>query len=544
MALITPWVLSILFGALAAYVINHLIRSISKIPLPPGPRGLPFLGNVNDMPKDDGSLGSEHWLKHKDLYGPLSSVTVLGQTMIIINDERIALEMLRDRAAKHSDRPHQVFSGEMVGWKHTLACNNYTDTWRLHRKNIAKAIGGSKSSFAMFDHVQEAESSHFILNLLRAPDNLFGHVKKEAGAIILKIAYGYTVEPRGSDVLVDVADKVVYEFFLATAPGRWFVDLLPSCEYLPVFDMTRLTGEVKYVPNWMPGAGWKTTARRMARNLDQTTEQPYEFVKKEVREGRHRISFLSQAISNNKLGAEAEHIHKWSASSMYLGGADTSVCALMTFFLAMTLFPEVQRKAQAEIDAVIGTDRLPVSADKARLPFIEAVIKETHRWHPVTPLAIPHCTSTEDIIRGYRIPKGSIILPNTWWFTHNPEVYPEPMEFRPERFLNGTQSEPDPRAWIFGYGRRICPGRFLADNTLFITIAKSLAVFKIEKCIDGDGKIIEPEVRFTPGIVSQPVPYRANIKPRSAKHEELIKATEIEHPWEMSDGDALKSVKW
>jgi hypothetical protein len=83
----------------------------------------------------------------------------------------------------------------------------------------------------MFDHVQEAESSHFILNLLRAPDNLFSHVKKEAGAIILKIAYGYTVEPHGNDVLVDLADKVVHEFFLATAPGQWLVDLIPSCEY-------------------------------------------------------------------------------------------------------------------------------------------------------------------------------------------------------------------------------------------------------------------------------------------------------------------------
>jgi hypothetical protein len=129
MAFVSPLVLSVLFGAFAAYVINRLIRSKSKIPLPPGPRGLPFLGNVNDMPKDDGSLGSDHWLKHKDLYGPLSSVTVLGQTMIIINDEHIALEMLRDRAAKHSDRPHQIFSGEMyvtvhvTYYVHTLTCS-------------------------------------------------------------------------------------------------------------------------------------------------------------------------------------------------------------------------------------------------------------------------------------------------------------------------------------------------------------------------------------------------------------------------------------
>jgi hypothetical protein len=113
MALTSPLVLSVLFGILTAYTITRFVRSKPKIPLPPGPKGIPFLGNVNDMPKDDGSLGSDHWLKHKDLYGPISSVTVLGQTMIIINNASIALEMLRDRSAKHSDRPHQVFSGDL-----------------------------------------------------------------------------------------------------------------------------------------------------------------------------------------------------------------------------------------------------------------------------------------------------------------------------------------------------------------------------------------------------------------------------------------------
>jgi cytochrome P450 len=161
----------------------------------------------------------------------------------------------------------------------------------------------------------------------------------------------------------------------------------------------------------------------------------------------------------------------------------------------------------------------------------------------VTPLAIPHCTSTEDVILGYRIPKGSILLPNTWWFTHDLEVYPEAVEFRPERFLDLTQSEPDPRAWIFGYGRRICPGRFLADNTLFITIGKSPAVLQVENCVDSDGKIIEPEIIFTPGIASQPVPYRANIRPRSAMHEELTKATDMEYPRKVSNGETLESVR-
>lgn len=106
---------------------------------------------------------------------------------------------------------------------------------------------------------------------------------------------------------------------------------------------------------------------------------------------------------------------KWSATSLYTGGADTTVSSLMTFFLAMALFPDVQRKAQEEIDRVIGNDRLPVSADKDSLPYIWATVKETHRWYPVVPMAIPHCASEEDTIRGYRIPKGSVLIPNTWY---------------------------------------------------------------------------------------------------------------------------------
>lgn len=152
----------------------------------------------------------------------------------------------------------------------------------------------------------------------------------------------------------------------------------------------------------------------MAARLKQTTEQPYEFVKQQMREKKHKTSFLSQAIEKIGSDPEMERVHKWSASSMYLGGADTTVSSLMTFFLAMTLFPEVQKKAQEELDRVIGGNRLPVTADREKLPYIEAVMKETHRWHPVAPMALPHCSTKEDVIRGYRIPKGALLLPNNW----------------------------------------------------------------------------------------------------------------------------------
>jgi cytochrome P450 len=109
----TPTVLIVLLVAGVAYLINYLAHTNrTGRPLPPGPKGLPILGNVNDLPKP-GTLECHHWAQHKDLYGPISSITVLGQTFIIINDPQLALELLRDRQQAHAARPHMVFSSDM-----------------------------------------------------------------------------------------------------------------------------------------------------------------------------------------------------------------------------------------------------------------------------------------------------------------------------------------------------------------------------------------------------------------------------------------------
>ncbi|KAJ4296417.1 hypothetical protein N0V90_006462 [Kalmusia sp. IMI 367209] len=451
MAIASSAILLLLLSIAAAYVINRLVRpKVYDRPLPPGPKGIPILGNVNDLPKP-GMLECHHWLEHKDVYGPISSITVLGQTFVIINDAQIALELLRDRATIHSARPHMVFSSDMIGWKNTLAFSGYTDTFKIHRKNIAK-VASSNVSLSVFDRVQEEESVHFLLNVLDSPENLFDHIKKEAGAVILKVTYGYTAEAHGKDPFVEMAGRTMHEFADATVPGKWAVDIMPF---------------LRYAPDWLPGTKFKDTARQMASQLRQTTEQPYNFVKQQMREKKHQISFLSQAIENIGSDAEMENIHKWSASSMYLGGADTTVSSLMTFFLAMTLFPEVQKKAQEELDRVIGGSRLPTSADRKDLPYIEAIMKETHRWHPVAPMALPHSSTEED----------------------------------------------------------------------------SLAVFKVEKLVE-NGKTVEPELKFEPGVVSHPVPYRTSITPRSEKHKELIKEAEKDYPWQESDAKALETVKW
>lgn len=203
----------------------------------------------------------------------------------------------------------------------------------------------------------------------------------------------------------------------------------------------------------------------------------------------------------------------------------------------MTLYPEVQRKAQEEIDRVVGTGRLPNFEDRENLPYVDAVVKEALRWHPVTPIGLPHVATEDDIYNGYFIPKGAMSLAVIWGFMHDPNLYSDPMRFKPERFL-GEQPDPDPHTMCFGFGRRVCPGRVLADMSVYLTIAQSLAVFKISTPAG-----IHNKAEFEAGIISHPIPYKADIRPRSEEHEKLIRRVEVEHPWQESDAKYLEAVK-
>ena len=200
------------------------------------------------------------------------------------------------------------------------------------------------------------------------------------------------------------------------------------------------------------------------------------------------------------IDAEEEDVIKWVVGAVYAGGADTTVCALTTFVLAMVLYPEVQAKAQGEIDCVLGADRLPGIADRPSLPYVEAVYKETLRWHPVAPLGVPHRVTKDDEYEGYMIPAGSTIVANIWAMSRS---QPDSDLFKPERHLaGGNELGHDPRTYVFGFGRRICPGLNLADSEVWLGVASLLAAFKIQKKSDGKGGLITPKEDYEQGIIS------------------------------------------
>ena len=112
-------------------------------------------------------------------------------------------------------------------------------------------------------------------------------------------------------------------------------------------------------------------------------------------------------------GSETVCLMGLFTAAIVLTGFQT-MSALMTLVLAMLMHPDVQKKAQEELDIIVGPDRLPQSDDRPSLPYIEAMVREGFRWQPVGPLGVPHISVADDEYRGYSIPKGTPVLANTW----------------------------------------------------------------------------------------------------------------------------------
>ena len=170
------FVVDLLLGGLGIYIIKSLLTpKATPAPLPPGPKPKPIIGNVADLPPA-GVQEWVHWGKFKELYGPISSIQVMGTTIIILNDARMAFDLFEKRSAAYSDRPPMIFAGEMCGWEDALSSQMYSDRFRAYRKNI-HAILGSKMAVSKFYPMQETEVRRFALRVLETPDNLIQHVR-------------------------------------------------------------------------------------------------------------------------------------------------------------------------------------------------------------------------------------------------------------------------------------------------------------------------------------------------------------------------------
>ncbi|RBR11122.1 hypothetical protein FVER53590_13148 [Fusarium verticillioides] len=483
-------IVTAILASLSFLLVKHTLRP-KKPPLPPGPKGLPLLRNIRDLPPP-GTLEWPHWQSHKEKYGPITSVSVLGQNFVILHDRQVIMDLLETRAMKSASRPKLVFAGDIVGYDGVMGLMPYNRTFRMHRKLTATQV--SPKSITRFEPIQELEILRLLKRLHQDPNSqkLPDHLNQVSGSIMLRILYNYETDSDKNDHIVTMANLVMGEFSEATTPGAWMVDFIPW---------------LRHIPEWMPGAGFKKTAKLFRHHLLKNVQDPYQYVRDQMTNGKGDVSYVAGLIKDihRKIDPEEESIIAWTAASMMNAGTDTTGATLLAFFAAMVIYPKVQKKAQEEISRATGDSRLPSFTDKPNLPYITAIAQEVLRWHTLAPMGFPHMTTEDDTYRGYFIPKNTLLFPAVASLTHDPEVYHDPMEFKPERYFE-PYNEPSTSDLVFGFGRRSCPGRWIAEQTLFLSIAQTLAVFRIEREVDAEGREIEV------GIVLRDETYRMYVE--------------------------------
>ncbi|CAE7065561.1 unnamed protein product, partial [Rhizoctonia solani] len=269
---------------------------------------------------------------------------------------------------------------------------------------------------------------------------------------------------------------------------------------------------LRYVPKWFPGATFHKAVESWMPILQAAEDETFEFVKSQMAKGIAEPSFTSKLLqpeNGKEIAREEEDNIKRVAASLYGAASDTTVSAVKTFFLAMTLYPDVQAKAYSEIASYLQTQphkRFITMDDRLNLPYTSALVRELLRWHPVLTL-VGHRSNGEDdenVVVGdktYRIPARTAVIANVWKIMHNPEVYPDPEKFVPERFM-GENPPPFPENYAFGFGRRICPGMHVAQQSMWLSISNTLANFTITKAKDENGVEIVPEENYTNDIIT------------------------------------------
>ncbi|KAL0954893.1 hypothetical protein HGRIS_003826 [Hohenbuehelia grisea] len=337
-----------------------------------------------------------------------------------------------------------------MGWDFCFAFREADSVWKEQRKLFYEYFRPDRAR--QYSDAQRTETHAFLRRLLNSPQDFLEHTHHLFGSALTKLVYGIAVK-ESKDPYVEVAEEAVAGLSKAIHPGKYLVDIFPALKHIPV---------------WMPGAGFRKTGIYFAALNEKLVKAPFEAAEASIAKGEMVESIVADMVSKLSsdpvLRAEQRKMEMHVAATAYAAGADTTVAAVQTFFLLMAMHPEVQKRAQAELDTFLGVDpdRLPDFSDRGTLPYIEALVSELLRWNLVVPASIPHASVEDDLYEEYFIPKGTLIIANVWTLSRDPIMYPEPDKFIPERFLkNGVINNNirDPRTLIFGFGRRICPGR-------------------------------------------------------------------------------------
>ncbi|KAJ3481860.1 hypothetical protein NLI96_g7376 [Meripilus lineatus] len=416
-------------------------------------------------------------------YGDVVYVETMGQSIVVLGSDQAASDLLEKRSAIYSDRP-RILTFELIGWGKLLGFLPYGPEFLATRKLFQQQL--SKAQCVAYQDMQLQQAYIFLYYLIKKPQDFRSHLTRFVATVTAEIAYGHHVSS-ADDAYPKMSERVIDILIGAGIPGFNSVDMFPIQVRPEQEELQREAfGQVQTDMA-------STNSLYPHREIPQYDEKHLE-----------------------RLSLAAYHMHGV--------GFETTWSTIESFIFHVMLHPEVQKKCHEEIDRVLGDDKLPDFKDRETLTYLECVVQESARWHTVIPLGVPHRVMEDDIYRGMLIPKGSIVISNIQSITYDENVYHSAKTFLPERYLPKPKGygEPFPDC-NFGYGRRVCPGRYLADASVWIAAATLLAAFEIHPAKDKAGNDIIPPLEYVNNtLTSHPKTFQCEFRLRSEKMRSLI----------------------
>ncbi|XVE50822.1 hypothetical protein DITRI_Ditri01bG0194400 [Diplodiscus trichospermus] len=429
--------------------------------LPPGPWKLPLIGNMHQLA---GSLPHHSLTDLAKKFGPMMHLQLGETSNIVVSCPQIAAEVMRTHDIIFASRPLPLFA-DIILYKATdIVFSPYGDYWRQLRKICVLEMLSAKR-VQSFRPTREEEVS----NLVRAisskagsPVNLSKMLCSLTFEIVSRTAFGGKCKEKEEFTSL-------FRELLELASGFTLVDLFPSLKLLQLL------------------SGLRSKLERLHQKVDKILENvvnEHKASKEMPRSSEEELDDLLDVLSKLQESGELEFPLttdniKAVLVEIFSGGSDTSATVVEWAMSEMIKNPRVMREAQAEVRRVFEQKGTVDEAGIHELKYLKSVIKETLRLHPVFPLLLPRECSKNCEVNGYEIPSKTRVIVNAWAIGRDPNHWPEPEKFYPERFLNssidftGTNFEFIP----FGAGRRICPGILFAQPNVELPLAQLLFHF-------------------------------------------------------------------
>ncbi|KAL8154041.1 hypothetical protein V2J09_011801 [Rumex salicifolius] len=427
--------------------------------LPPSPPALPIVGHLHLL-KNGSYHRSLEALAHQ--YGPILYLSLGRCRVLVVSSPRAAEQCFTKNDVVFANRPNFIV-GQLLGYDFSIVpWAQYGDHWRnLRRLTTLQALSSHRINTLSW--IRQEEIRFVIREVMLGSGR--GRVKIDLNAAFLRLVRNIMVRivsgrrwddggPEDDDVFKPTAFMTV-------------------CDFLPVL-------------RWFGYGGMEKSFLELHRKRDEYLQGLIDEFRKK-KDGGKEAAMVEELLALQKAEPEyyTDPILKGILLVMYTAGTDTSARTMEWAMSLLLNHPAVLEKARSEIDVHVPSTRLVADEDLPNLPYLRCIVYETLRLYPVVSLLIPHFSSGDTTVEGYDVPKGTVVVVNAWALHRSPDVWENPLEFKPERFVGVEGNRDGFRFMPFGVGRRACPGANLGVRVVMLTLAALIQGFEWEKAEDG-----------------------------------------------------------